>query len=375
MSRNRKIEDKPEQTDKQRLSALYSVSKKMKGFKPAKEVLTKIRSHPTIFPLYDRATRIGGHPLERVVLIHGPSSHGKTAFVHGLGLSFLHANNFYAYVDAEFTTPEGWLNILMEKYSEHPGFIASRPNSYEETVDSVRSVVTNIADARTRGDIPEETTGLIVIDSLKKLVPLNLMKKMLKGAESADGSIDGASGRGAMMKAALNAQWLDELVPLLYHTKCTLIFIAREYEAAIDLRKINEPGGGSEFKVGGGKSLIFESSIVARVTRSWVKEGSGDSSRVVGERHRIDITKTKVSGKTDKVERGYFHTSNGLLVPQGFDRARDVLELALDSGHVKQAGAWYQCDTLGCKWQGISKAVVALSQDQVMLDTLEGEAR
>lgn len=375
MPRNRKIVDKPEQTDKQRLSALYAVSQKMKGFRPAKEVLTKIRSHPTIFPLYDRATGIGGHPLERVVLIHGPSGHGKTAFVHGLGLSFLHAHNFYAFVDAEYTTPEDWLQTLMSGYSEHPGFIASRPNSYEETVDSVRSVVTNIADARKRGDIPEETTGLIVIDSLKKLVPVNLMKNLLKGAESADGSIDGARGRGAMMKAALNAQWLDELIPLLYHTKCTLVFIARETESAIDLRKPSEPGDGMGYKVTGGKSLIYESSMVGRITHTWVKEGSGDSSRVVGERHRISITKTKVSGKTAKVENGYFHTSNGLLVPQGFDRARDVLELALDSGHVKQTGAWYQCDTLNCKWQGISKAVVALSQDQVMLDTLEGEAR
>lgn len=358
-----------------RLSKISRVARGISSFKPATTVLTKVRAHPTIFPLYDRATKVGGHPIERIALVHGPSNHGKTAFVHGLGLSFLQAGNFYAYVDAEYTTPEDWLMMLMRQFAHHPGFLAQRPKSYEETVDSVREFVTKLAKARDKGDLDPDTTGLIVVDSVRKLVPKNLMAKMLKGADSSDGSIDGASGRGAMIKAALNAQWLDELVPLLYHTRTSLVFIAREYEAAIDLRKLHEPGGGSEYKVGGGKAIIFESSIVARVTRSWVKEGSGDNSRIVGERHRIDITKTKVSGKQHKVETGFFHTSNGVLTPAGFDRARDVLELAIDAGVVQQAGAWLKCDKLGQKWQGFSNAVVALTNDRALLDTLEGEAR
>jgi recombination protein RecA len=212
-----------------------------------------------------------------------------------------------------------------------------------------------------------------VVDSVRKLVPKNLMSKLLKGAEKE--SIDGAGGRGAMIKAALNAQWLDELVPLLYHTKTSLVFIAREYEQGVDLSKIHEPGGGNEYKVGGGKAIIFESSIVARITRSWVKEGEGDTARIVGERHRIDITKTKVAGKQHKTSTGWFHTSNGVLVPAGFDRARDVLELAIDAGVVEKAGAWLQCKALGKKWQGMSNAVAALTKEPGLLDTLEGEAR
>jgi RecA/RadA recombinase len=353
------------------LGAMLAVSKRFQGFKPATEVLTKVRAHPTVFPLYDRATKVGGHPLERVTLVHGPSNHGKTAFVHGLGLSFLNANDFYAYVDAEYTTPEDWLATLMGQKANHPGFVACRPKSFDETVESVRDVVTKIADARTKGELPAETTALIVVDSIQKLVPENLIAKMLKG----DSGLDGASGRGAMIKAALNSQWLNELTPLMYHAKASMLFISREYEAAVDLSKIHEPGGGSEYKVGGGKALIFESSLVSRITRTWVKEGSGKDGRVVGERHEIKITKTKVSGKQDKYETGYFHTSNGLLVPAGYDKARDVLELALDSGTVQLNGAWLVCDTLGKKWNGTSKAVVELTKDQFLLDTLEGAAR
>lgn len=359
--------------DTAKLKALHKVSQRFKGFKPATEVLTRVRAHPTIFPLYDRATKVGGHPIERIALVHGPSNHGKTAFVHGLGLSFLRASNFYAYVDAEYTTPEEWLQMLMRGYKDHPGFVASRPSSYEQTVDAIRDFVNNVASARNAGDIDPETTALIVVDSVRKLVPKNLMAKLLKGAEKE--SIDGAGGRGAMIKAALNAQWLDELVPLLYHTKTSLVFIAREYEQGVDLTKLHEPGGGSEYKVGGGKALIFESSLVARITRSFTKEGQGDASRIVGERHRIDITKTKVSGKQHRVETGFFHTSNGVLVPAGFDRARDVIELALDAGVIEQAGSWLKCDDLNVKWQGVSKAVVELTKDEAMLDTLEGIAR
>ena len=353
-----------------RLNSLYQVSKRVKGFRPAMEVLTKVRAHPTIFPLYDRATGVGGHPIERIAMIHGPSNHGKTAFVHGLGLSFLRAGNFYAYIDAEFTSPEDWLRTLMRQYADHPGFLAKRPKSYEDTVDSVRDFVNTIAEAREKGEIESDTTALVVVDSIRKLVPEGLLKKLLKG----DGGLDGASGRGAMMKAALNAQWLDELVPLLYHTKTALVFIAREYDTTPDAYKSVEPGEGKDYKVGGGKGLIFESSVVGRVTRTWVKDGTGESARVIGERHCVEITKTKVSGKQHKVERGYFHTSNGLLVPAGFDRARDVLELALDAGVVQQSGSWFSFDgeRIG---NGTSAAVKALTSNEALLDTIEGEAR
>lgn len=364
-------------TSKDRLTSMARVAQKIEGFRPAKEVLTKVRAHPTIFPLYDRATKVGGHPIERIALIHGPSNHGKTAFVHGLGLSFLQTADFYAYVDAEYTTPEDWLTTLMSVYSDHPGFLASRPKTYEETVTSVRSCLTTIADAREKGDLDPDTTALVVVDSIQKLVPKNLMKKILDDVNKH--GLDGASGRGAMIKAALNAQWLNELVPLLYHTRASMVFISREYEQGLDLSKLHEPGGGNEFKVGGGKALIFESSIIARITRSWVKEGSAEKARIVGERGRIDITKTKVSGKQHKVETGFFHTSNGVLIPAGFDRARDVLELAVDAGIVKASGAWLDCPVLKQKWQGVNKAVVALTKDATaggaLLDTLEGEAR
>ena len=72
-----------------RLAALGRVvAARFKGFQPAAEVLTKVRAVPTIFPQFDHATKVGGLPVERFMLVHGPSANGKSTMVLGLIRSF-----------------------------------------------------------------------------------------------------------------------------------------------------------------------------------------------------------------------------------------------------------------------------------------------
>lgn len=347
-------------SNRDRLGQLAAVAEKFKGWRPAAEVLTRVQAQPTIFPQLNRKLRIGGWPLQRFALVHGPSSMGKTTLVHGLGLSFLNGGHFYGYIDAEFTTPETWLAKLMATQSTHPGFVAKRPKSYEDTVEAVREFAESISAARESGKLDKETTALLVVDSIRKLVPEKLMEKIAKG----DGGVDGASGRAAMMRAALNAQWLDELIPMLYHANMTLIFIAREAENP------NASPWEEQFKVGGGKALVYDSSLVCRVTRAaWVKEGTGDAAKVVGERHRVEIRKTKVAGKEGKTAEAFFHTSNGVITPTGFDRARDVFDMATDLGVIEKSGAWYSFN--GERFQGESGTVRALNANPDMLASVE----
>jgi len=174
-----------------------------------------------------------------------------------------------------------------------------------------------------------------------------------------DGSIDGMQGRAAMYKAALQSQWLDEMVPLLFRTGTALTIITREADDPnADARDIKFD---SAWKVQGSKSLVYEASLVVRVTRDgFVYDGKTkeDPGILVGERHRCRIWKTKVGGKDDRHEDAYFHTSNGVHAPEGFDRARDVLELAMDLGVVEQAGSWLSWN--GAKYQGSAKLLHAL---------------
>lgn len=355
--------DKP----KDRLNQFAEIGKRFKAFRPAGEVLLRVKSLPTVFPQFDRATRLGGYPLQRVSMVHGPSGHGKTAFVLGLGQSFLQANHFFAYVDAEYTTPEDWLLDLMAEQAKKPTFVAMRPKTYEETVHGVRDFVQTIAAARDAKEIPEDTTSLIVIDSLRKLVPQNLLDKIMK-----EDSVDGAKGRAAMMKAALNSQWLDELVPLLYHTNSSIIFILREYQNA------NAMPFEKQYKVGGGNAVLFDSSLAMRVERrGYIERGSGASRKIYGQQHQVTIYKTKVAGQEDKQTRCYFHSSNGVLIPAGFDPARDVLEGCIAEGLIKKksAGVLEDAET-GETWRSIHDAVHTLSiADRQTLAMLEKRYR
>ena len=281
----------------------------------------------------------------------------NTAWCHGLGLSFLQRDHFYADVDAEMTNPHEWLRSLMHEHADNPAFVAIRPDTYEQTVDAVRDLVTKLHKAVLAKTLGADTSALIVVDSLRKLVPEDFWAKVHKhGAQGDKGSVDGMSGRGAQIKAKMNADWLDELTPLLNRTNTAMVLIARESEDTE--ASANDRKYGKAYKVTGGKAIFFDSSLVVRVERaSYIYDppSGGPESRVLGERHKLVISKTKVAGKDDKNIVCFFHTSNGNLIPEGFDRARDVLELAKEYGITDVAGQWIKWR--GQKWQGIHKAV------------------
>lgn len=351
-----------------RLDGMAEIAEKFSRWKPAGTVLTKVRAQPTRFVQLDRATRVGGWPLQRFGLVHGPSNHGKTQFALGLGMSFLQAGHYFGLVDAEFTTPEDWLAKLMAEQASNPAFVAMRPSCYEDAVEGVRELVTTLHKAKVDAKLPEDTSALIVVDSIRKLVPTGLMDKILKGKDG----LDGAKGRGAMIRAALNAQWLDELTPQLYQSGTALVFIAREAE--------NTDGGkfDADYKVGGGMALNFESSLTCRVTRAgWLKDGTGEDAQIIGERHRVRILKTKVGGKDDKYMDAFFHTSNGVVTPEGFDPARDVLELARELGVVELGkGHCYIWTSAGeVLGRGDASTARKLAEDPRTLAAIEAEVR
>ncbi len=320
------------------LDKMGKVAERFSGFAPAVQVLTNVRSVPTIFHQFNRAVGCGGWPTQRIALLHGPSNHGKTQFLLGLNRSFIEARHFASHIDAELTTPENWARTMMGSAVDSPAFTALRPRNYEETAHSVRSIAEVMTAAKAAGEIPADTACIVGIDSIRKLVPEKLLEKIAKGNDG----LDGAKGRAAMMRAALNAQWLDELAPLAYHAGLAPVFISRETENP------NADPWEPDFKVGGGTAMVYESSLVCRIMRAeWIRQGAApakgqaDTRKIVGERHLVRITKTKVSGKEGKVIDCYFHTSNGVDSPEGFDIAHDVFDLALRLKIITQLGAWY----------------------------------
>lgn len=365
----RKQVDKAEKREK--FASLQKIAKAFDAFRPASTVLKAVSAVPTRFVQFDHATKVGGLPIERFTLLHGPSGEGKTTFILGLLDSFLECDFPVLYIDSERTTPHTWAARLFPKNADHVLFKAARPDTYEDATILVRDFCNALKEQRDAGNIDSNYSGLIICDSIRKLVPKDHMKKI---QEDAKHGLDGMSGRGAMAKAALNAMWMDELVPLLEDSRAAFVCIARETDDG-EANKWAKMAG-NDFKVGGGKALYYDSSMVIRVQRAgYIYEKDTDTKGpVYGERHRVTIRKTKVSSHEEKQSICYYHTSNGNFLPYGFDRARDLLDIGERFQVIEKRGAWYSYETekLGC---GANAAVKNIAENPTIMSAIEAAVR
>lgn len=303
-----------------------------KTWPPAWEALTEVRSVPTAAPWVNLASGKGGWPTDCVTVVHGPSNEGKTSFVMLLIKSFLERGHPASLLDIEQTTPFSFALGMMGPCARLPIFRASRQASYEATRKEVRRFCDVIGELRASRSVPEDTTALVAVDSLKKLVPDKLWDEITKDASGKprrgkeDGAgVDGMGGRAGQYKASLNGAWLDELGPLLKQTGVGMVIVARENVERLLF-------GGENVTLGGGKNLFFDSAFVCRVTckRQIVDSEGGAGATLFGEQHEVEVYKTKIAGKRTRWPTAFFHTSTGQLdgVPAGFDVARDYLETA-----------------------------------------------
>jgi hypothetical protein len=162
---------------------------------------------------------------------------------------------------------------------------------------------------------------------------------------------------------------MDELIPLMHETRCAIVLIARESENTEKTGLYD-----ADWKLSGGKAIFYDSSLVARITRDrWIKNGSGDDAKVIGERHKVNIYKSKVAGKPDKTVSAFFNTSNGAIIPEGFDKGRDLIELAEKFKVIEKSGAWLEFE--GERFNGVNAMVRKLAEDPALMSALETKVR
>lgn len=308
----------------------------------------------TIFPGFNRASRVAGAPLGCMVLIHGPSKGGKTAFAGGLVLSFQRAGHLAYYVDAETTLSKTWYEQCEIATNLLP---YDRPDSYEEAVEKVDKVIGNFKKGREKGTIDESQGLLIVIDSITKLTPADELAKL------------GKIGKTFPLRALFNTSWLDKLTPVVAKLPILFCMIAHEK------RVIDEKSNFKKFKPKGGDALIFDSSMIVHVdtakklTVTRMKAGK-KTSTMTGQQHRAKVTKNKLGIVSEEF---YFVMSNGKgSAPIGFDLAREVMhEVRLREGAacpLVYSSPWWKCDAFpGGKIKGEGKTAGFLRRNPEVL--------
>lgn len=330
-----------------------------KGWKRADEALDRIESVSTIFPDFNRATRCGGLPVNRMHTVHGPTHGGKTAFVLGLAKSFLDGGHLAAYVDAEHATAHEFASELLGTLAGHDRFFGSRPDTYEDTIDAVDSLLKMMVEFR-KGS--PETKSIVVIDSINKLTPERELKNVLKS-----GGEEVSKGHAGRYRAAVNKAWLDHLSPLLKSAGCAMVFIAQEREGSED--RPWDADGGVEIK--GGEALSYDASMLIRVSKAFPMRDPATASReypkgkIIGFQHRVRIYKSKVSHMDGAYTDCVYHFSNGTQTPPGFDAQRDALWVAKELGLVAVNGSWLSWKKH--RWQGEMKAAQWLAGNQPAL--------
>ena len=259
---------------------------------------------PTGSIALDLALGIGGYPRGRIVEIYGPESSGKTTVALHAIANVQAAGGIAAFIDAEHALdPEYAKNLGVDLDSLY----VSQPDTGEQALEITDTLVRSGA------------IDLVVIDSVAALVPR--------------AEIEGEMGDSHVgLQARLMSQALRKMAGALSNTNTTIIFINQLRE------KIGVMFGSPETTTGG-KALKFYASVRLDIRRIETLKGGTEA---VGNRTRVKVVKNKVAAPFKQAEFD-------IMYGQGISREGSVLEVAVELGFVKKAGAWftYEGEQLG----------------------------
>jgi recombination protein RecA len=252
----------------------------------------------------DLALGVGGLPRGRVIEVYGPESSGKSTLAMHVVAEAQRNGGLCAYIDAEHAMDPVYARAIGVNVDD---LLISQPDTGEQALE--------IADMLIRSG----ALDVLVIDSVAALTP----KAEIEG-EMGDSHVG--------LQARLMSQALRKITANLNKSDTIALFINQLRE------KIGVMYGSPEVTPGG-RALKFYSSVRIDIRRI---ESIKDGAEVVGNRTRAKVVKNKVSAPFKQAEFD-------IMYGQGISREGSLLDVAVELGFVKKAGAWftYEGEQLG----------------------------
>ncbi len=258
-----------------------------------------VKAIPTGALALDLALGIGGLPRGRVVEIYGPESSGKTTLALHVVAEAQRNGGVAAFIDAEHALDPVYAKALGVDVDE---LLISQPDTGEQALE--------IADMLIRSG----ALDVVVVDSVAALVP----RAELEG-DMGDTHVG--------LQARLMSQALRKLAGTINRSDTTAIFINQLRE------KIGVMFGSPE-TTPGGRALKFYASVRIDVRRiESIKQGTDN----IGNRVRAKIVKNKVAPPFRVAEFD-------IMFGEGISREGSLIDVAVEHGVVRKAGAWYTFD-------------------------------
>jgi len=244
----------------------------------------------------DLALGIGGLPKGRVIEIYGPESSGKTTMTLHVIAECQKSGGTAAFIDAEHALDPSYAEKLGVNIDD---LLVSQPDTGEQALEITDMLVRSGA------------VDLVVIDSVAALTP--------------KAEIEGDMGDSHMgLQARLMSQALRKLTANIKRSN-TMVFFINQIRMKIGVMF------GSPETTTGGNALKFYSSVRMDIRRiGAVKKGD----EIIGNSTRVKVVKNKMAPPFKQAE---FEIRYG----EGVSHVGELLDLGVQEGLVKKAGAWY----------------------------------